>query len=95
MCGFASPSPFKFTQHYAPNATFYVAGVCTQFCFVEKNETLDEFSSCVEFLLPANQILGGLGCSNLKKSERARKFEGRGVMVWLTVGVLVTGVLLS
>lgn len=75
-------------------ATFYVADVCTQFCFVEKNETLDEFSCCVKFLLPTNQILGGLGRSNLKKSKGVRKFEGRGVMVWLTVVVLVTRVLL-
>jgi hypothetical protein len=65
------------------------------FVFIEKNETLDEFSSCEKFLLPTNQILGGLGCSNLQKSEGVRKIEGRGVMVWLTVGVLVTGVLLS
>jgi hypothetical protein len=76
-------------------ATFYVADVCTQSCFVEKNETLDEFSRCVKFLLPTNQILRGLGCSQLKKSTGVRKFEGSGVMVWLTVAVLVTGVLLS
>jgi hypothetical protein len=95
MCSFPFPSPVNFTQYCAPNATIYVEDVCMQFCIVEKNETLDEFISCVNFLLPTNQILGGLGCLNLQKSEGVRKFEGRGMMVWLTVGALVAGVRLS
>jgi hypothetical protein len=60
---------------------------------MNKNETMEEFSNCVQFLLPVNQTFGGLGCSFLQKSERLRM--ERGLMVWVTVAALVSGFLLS
>lgn len=45
------------------------------------------------FLLPLNQTFGGLGCSFLLKNEGLRM--ERGLIVWLIVAVLVSGLLLS
>jgi len=71
----------------------------TQFCVINKNGTESGFDACVSVLVGAqNQTLGILGCQGLE-SETSGKSGGvrveRGFMVWFTVAVLPSGVLLS
>lgn len=98
FCSFNFPSNVDFLACCAANQTARYTGVCTQYCVVDKSETLKDFSTCLngalrrQGLLNANQSMGALGCQGLKKSGGAR--VERGVIVWLVVGVLISGLFL-
>jgi len=97
LCGFPLLPKIDFTSCCAPNQKIQYTDVCTQFCVVNKNETENEFDACVSVLVAAqNQTLGILGCQGLESDQKSGSVRvERGFMVWLTVAVLLSGVLLS
>jgi hypothetical protein len=97
LCGFPLPTKIDFRSCCAPNQAIQYTDVCTQFCVVNKNETESEFNACVtDTLAGQNQTLGILGCQGLESDNKSGSVKvERGVMVWSTVAVLLSGVLLS
>jgi hypothetical protein len=87
-----------FTQCCASGAKIYTTSACTQFCLVDKgnNETMMamDFSNCVVGVLPDQTIL--TGCLYFQKEQKSTGLRmERGLVDWLTVAVLVFGVLMS